>query len=277
MNRQEIMKKVFREIDNLPPIPDNIVKIKNLISDPKSSIESIAQYVKRDPALSADLLRISNSVRYISRTRVISIERAITVIGLKPLESIVLSIAAKEILDDRYAAMEEIWKHSHKCAFFAQYLMKMKKIHGEVESAYTAGLLHDIGKLVLLSLHPALVQRITKLSETKNVPIEQVEKLAIGLNHAQIGEEIAVKWNFHDKLSSAIGCHHAPKLIKPEWTPLGYTVYLANILSKLNEIPTELINQIEPKVLEFFEIDSEKSLKTIVVTLKGFYESLGQN
>jgi len=275
MTKQAMMQKIYKEIDNLPPIPENINKIRAMIEDPDSNISEISLLIKYDPSLTADLLRISNSAWYMSRTRVGTIDRAISTIGLRQLKSILLTIGAKKALSDRYEALEEIWEHSYQCAFYSQYLMKMKNLRGELENAYITGLLHDIGKLVILTLTPKLVEQMTALSEAKSVSIAQIESLAIGLNHAEIGEKIAAKWHFPSKLAVAIGHHHFPKTVKDEWIPLVYATYLANYLCHYD--PTSsTVEQIDPKVLEFFEIKNSNQLEVVLNTLTQFYASVGE-
>ncbi|HEO66228.1 MAG TPA: HDOD domain-containing protein [Spirochaetes bacterium] len=121
-----------------------------------------------------------------------------------------------------------------------------------------------------MSLRPELVDKINKLSLAKNVPIHQIEKLAIGLSHAEIGEKIAASWNFPTNLVKAIGDHHQPRLSNEEHRPMVYTTYLANILCKRPEAES-VFSTIEEKVLEFFEIDSVKTLGSIIHTLDEFY------
>ncbi len=271
MTKQELLKLIMKEIDNIPPIPENINKIKKLIKSTTSSVQSIANYAKRDPALTADLLKVANSAAYMTRSRVNTTERAIATIGLEQLESIILVIAARQILEGRYEAAEGIWEHSFKCGFYAKHLITMKKLPDDADSVYTAGLLHDIGKLVLLSLRPELVKKISDLSNAKNVPIHQIEKLAIGLSHAEIGEKIAMNWNFPKALVEAIGRHHEPRLSNEEWQPIVYSTYLANILCKTPSGYVDVLDSIEPKILEYFEIDSERALISIIRTLEEFY------
>lgn len=273
MTKHEILTKIFDEIDNIPPITDNINKIKELIHDPNSTIVKISKYIKRDPGLTADILRIANSAWYMTRNRVELIENAVNIIGLRELESIIISIGAKKVLKERYSEMEEIWDHSYQCAFYTQCLMKMKGMSDELEVAYVIGLLHDIGKLVLLSLTPKLMERITELSQIKNVSISEIEKLAIGLNHGEIGEKIAKKWNFPEKVSVAIGNHHTPMLAKPEFEATTFTVYLANFLCHNSEFDPSLIYQIDSHVLSFFNITSSNQLEKIINTLTEFYKS----
>ncbi len=275
MTKKEIMTQIYEEIDNIPPIPENVARLRNLIQDARASIAKISFYIKQDPGLTADMLRISNSAWYMPRTRIDTIERAVTTIGLRQLDSILLSIGAKKVLHSRYKTMEAIWEHSSQCAFYAQSLAKMKGV--EIEVAYIVGLLHDIGKLILLTLTPELMQRITTLSEIKSISVAEIEKLAIGIDHAQIGEMITAKWRFPAKVAVAIGHHHLPKVSRPEWLPLTNIAYMANILCHVDSSSTELLQKIEPKVLTYFEITTDRQLEKLINSLWQFYKSTNEN
>ncbi len=275
MTKQQILTKIDKEIDDIPPIPDNIEKIKQLIKDPKSEIQHISALVKLDPALTMDILRIANSAMYKTRTRAETIDRAITVIGMRELSSIIMTIAAKKILEEHYLSMEEVWKHSVKCAFYAQQLARIKNFPNLKEIAYTAGLLHDIGKLIFLTTIPGILDRIESLSEARNISTNQIERLALGITHGEIGSRITEKWNFPNVLVSAIAYHHNPVLAREEDKALVFLIYLANELSHVNEVQGDMMINIEPKVLEFFDIDTEETLDVILQSLLINYEETG--
>jgi HD-like signal output (HDOD) protein len=276
MTKQQIILAIDREIDALPPIPENITKIRNLIDDPSSSSKQIAKYVKRDPSLTANLLRVANSAYYAVISRIDSVDRAITTIGLNKLSSLLLTIGAKKVITERYESMEEVWEFSQKAAFFSQSIMKMRtRSFDQIENAYTAGLLHNIGKIVLLSLSPELMEKIGMLSKKKNVSTHIVEKLSIGMSNAEIGAKITEKWNFPTYISKAIQYQNTPKLVDEEYTRLVYPVYLAVNLAKTNPDTKQLFETLEPKVLENFNIEDEEQLKKLRNSLEQFYNKIG--
>lgn len=277
IEKQEVINIILKEIGDLPPLPENIKAIRDLINDPKSNSTNISNLIKRDPALTAGVLRVANSAAYMTRAQVDTVEQAVTLIGLRQLSTTLLTIGAQDVLNSRYKQVQEIWDHSYQCAFFAQQLMKMKNGDDEVESAYIAGLLHDIGKIILISITPDLVEKIRNLQiRGKFMDASDIEKLAIGLHHAEIGEMIAIKWAFPEKLGAAIGLHHSPILVKKEWRPLVYTVYLANQLTRVENMSEAFYQSIEPKVLDFFKLSSVKQLEMIHNTLKEFYSTISE-
>ncbi len=275
MPKYELIRSIYNEIDNIPPIPNYINRIRKLIIDPKSEISAISDEVKKDAGLTANVLRVANSAWYMTKNAVDTVERAIALIGLRRLSSILLTIGAKKVMTERFNHMESIWKHSYNCAFFSQNIIKMKsKIEEEAEIAYIAGLLHDIGKLVLLSLSPDLIKRITNLSITKHISVSKIEKQAIGLNHAEIGQKIASKWKFPPILINSIGYHHNPHLPpdQEECQLMVNSVYLANILCKTTEYTPQMINEIDPQVLKYFKLDTEESFKLMYDKLMYSYQ-----
>ncbi|MDH5682249.1 MAG: HDOD domain-containing protein, partial [Spirochaetota bacterium] len=255
----------YNELDDLPPIPESIAKIRRMINDPKSDIIKIGELVKQDASLTADILRVANSAWYMSRSHIDNVDRAIAMIGLRRLSAITLTIGAKKVIKDRYPAMEQTWRHSYKCAFFAMNLMKLKSKHDEdIELAYVSGLLHDMGKFVILSLSPSLIEGITAMSKAKHVSITEIEKQALGFNHAEIGQKVATRWKFPPLLTLAIGFHHAPLSAPDEdkTAHLVYTTYLANILSKEQQDSEDIMNSVEAKVLDYYDMADSETFKT---------------
>ncbi|HEO64608.1 MAG TPA: HDOD domain-containing protein [Spirochaetes bacterium] len=275
MTTTEIMRAIYKEIDQLPPVPENITHLRKLLKNPKSSISQISDLVREDVGLSANILKVANSAWNKLRSPAETIDRAITIIGLQRLSSILLTMGAKKVLKDRFTTLKTLWKHSYACAFFAQNLMKRQtKSKEKIESAYLAGLLHDIGKFVILSLSPNLLDKIDQLSDAKGVSIISLEKEVLGLSHAEIGQKLALKWKFPAFLVTAIGLHHNPTQAPQveEDIPMIYTTYLANVLCELKEPATECIKVIEPKVLEYFRIVEEEDFNDLLVSLIDAYQ-----
>jgi putative nucleotidyltransferase with HDIG domain len=128
------------------------------------------------------------------------------------------------------------------------------------------GILHDMGKIVFSAVHPDLIEKITKFSREKEIPLELFEDLAAGLNHAQIGALIAEKWNFPEPLVNAIRYHHEPQEAPQEAQDIVDTVYLANMLCNYE---AQIVNfeQIDRPVLMRFQLHSEDEMRALLEKL----------
>lgn len=249
----DIAEKILMEIDSLPAFPENIAHLQRLINDGNSTITQIASIVKRDPSLTADLLRMANSAGYATYKRIESIDEALKNIGLQSFNGILTAVGAFNIIHARYKkAFKDVWDHSLKTAFYAEKLCSELRTKKLKNSAYVAGLLHDLGKIVLLTLHPttmkALGANIGSINETN--PIEEI---AFGINHSEMGGLIAGHWNFEDDLVDAIKLHHQPFLASEENKELVYLIYLANFIQDVERGFGDLA-QLEMVVYECFNL-----------------------
>ncbi len=278
MTKQDVISMIDREIDNLPPIPDNINRIRNLINDPKSSNKSIAECVKRDPALTANLLRVSNSAYYAVNNRIDSVERAIVTIGLKTLSGLLLTIGAKKVMSERYASMESEWEISQKCSVFSKTLLKtsQKGNNNLLEYAFTSGLLHNMGKIIMLSVSPELMKNIESLSVKKSKEEHLIQKMALGMTNAEIGARVAENWKFPRYIWKTIELQDNPVFVEDDdILSLVYSVYLSKRLIKsgLDDDGIEdMFLTLEPKVLQFFKIPDAELLRKAKNSLYRVYE-----
>ncbi len=259
---------IVQEINALPQFPENLIQLQKLIKDPDSEINDIARQVSTDPALTADLLKLVNSALYMLPKKVDHISDAVKLVGMKGLENLLLKHGTQKILKQKYAEMKKLWSHSHKVAFYAYNLSKTFRKKKDVwDDAYVGGILHDLGKIVINSLHPDLLFKIQKYCLEKDIPVGLIEDFSVGLNHAEIGSRIATKWNFPEQLVNAIHFHHMPLECDKEYKDVVYIVYLANILCSY-ELKMIDYDQFESKVLRYIGITSEVQLIKIMKSLQ---------
>jgi putative nucleotidyltransferase with HDIG domain len=250
--------RIVSEIEALPQFPENITVIQQLINDPDSDINEIARRISTDPSLTADLLRVVNSAKFMLPNRVDNIADAVKMVGLRGLKNLLYSYGSEKILN--LPQKKELWDHAHRTAFYSFSLARNIKLTKDfVDDAYVGGILHDMGKIVFSSIHPELLEKIQSFASEKELSAGLFENLAGGFNHAQIGAKIAEKWNFSDSLVQAIRYHHEPHLSKPEYRKVVNCVYLANALCDL-EKETIVFDQLDKDVLKFFRITSEVQL-----------------
>ena len=207
-----------------------------------------------DPSLSADILKIANSAGYITSKRIESINEAIMIIGLNSVQSILTVAASRTIIEKRYKRYEEIWSHCNKTAFYAKNLAVDKGFGKLADKAFVAGLLHDMGRIVLLSISPDLSKEIMNMLNLKNANSSNIiEELTIGVSHTDIGADIAVKWNFPEYLIEALRYHHSPLMEEVQFKDTLAIVYLANIMSnvELNKVDYPYIEEALIKKFNF--------------------------
>jgi putative nucleotidyltransferase with HDIG domain len=229
-----IKDRLVEEVKSLPTFPEHIMELQALCSNPDTSIDLISKKISMDPSLTADVLRISNTAGFITGKRVTKINEAVMIIGLKNLNAILTAASSKKILDKRYRKFERIWEHCNRTAFYARQIALETRNAAIADSAYIGGLLHDIGKIVLLSTDLELVNQISEIVEDRKLRTSTiVEEVSIGISHSAIGSLIARKWNFPGDLVEAIEYHHSP--LNPEVThrEIVITVYLANMFCEI--------------------------------------------
>jgi putative nucleotidyltransferase with HDIG domain len=261
-----VREKIIGEIEELPTFPEIIMKIQNIAADPDASVEKIAEAFSHDPSLTADILKFSNSAGFFHGKKIEKVSEAVMRIGLKNISIILAAAAAHKILSKRYKKFEQVWTHSLKTAEYSRSLCKIYGKGSISEKAYIAGLLHDIGYIILLSTGEDVVNILSeKLSNRKMKVSKIIDEAYLGLSHTDLGWMIAVKWNLPDFISNIIKIHHNP--VKCSSDDVSKIVYLANMFCGI-ESQKYHYSYIEKKIYESFGIKNETELKEIHAELK---------
>jgi len=269
-----VKKQILEEINGIPTFPQNIITLLQMCSDPDADIDKIANTIKQDVSVTSDVIKLANSAGFISGQRVDDIHRAVMKVGLKNLRSILIASNARKIMESRYNKFEEIWEHCNRVAFYSrQIALKYKIPGGGADNAYIAGLLHDLGQVILLAIDMESVRRIAEIVKDRNIITTTVmEELSIGISHAEIGHMVSVKWNFPEFLAQVIRFHHSPLSIPVEFRDVGFSVYLANMIAGM-EKRKYYYYYIEEMVLERFNIKDEPELLKLNEFLKNEYNT----
>ncbi|EPG64408.1 HDOD domain-containing protein [Leptospira wolffii] len=259
-------EEIIKEVDQLPTFPKAIQDIQAAIDRPNSSIGQIAEMVKKDVALAANILKLSNSAAFRRGSKVESLDRAIQLIGLKELQVLLYSLGTKQILENKFPAFLAIWEKSNQCAYYCKLIAQKLAMPKEVMSnLMSAALLHDIGEIILLSLEADRMGKIQNYSASKEIASSiSMEEAAFGITHTKIGALIAEKWNFPELYSKAMEYHHRPQLAEDQYKDIIYPIYLADTMIKINneeakfsEIPDEVL-----KYCKFFSSGDFHSFRT---------------
>jgi len=263
---------LVHEVETLPQFPENIVTLQRLLADPNHEINDIAREISVDPSMTADLLKLVNSAQFMLPKRVDNIVEAVKLVGTKGVRNLLYSYGTQKVLGEKYSEMRSMWNHAYRAAFYAYILAKSFKRKKELlDDVYVGGILHDLGQIVIASLHPDLLDRITRVSREKGIPAKLLEDFSVGLNHAEVGALIAKKWNFPEQLVSAIRYHHQPMQAPPAHRDIVYAVYMANIICDM-ERDRMGFDQIQATVLKDFGIETADQLARIQEKLSRAFE-----
>ncbi len=269
---REIADAILKEIDELPAFPENIKNIQKLCSTPDASIKEIADNISLDPGLTFSILKLANSAGYVTSKKVDTIEEAVKIIGMKGINTLLLASGVTSIIDSKYKKYEALWKESYKRAFYAQKLSIQLKHEKISDFAYLAGLLADVGRIVLLSIDPDLINRLKNIAGFKGIDDPHlIEEISLGLSHSSLGGIIAKKWNLNNALVKAIEYHHRPYMSPKNLRQLNYIIYLADIFIEI-ENKKSRFEVIDEDVLDFFNLNDKSTFEMLHRVLQESYK-----
>ncbi len=206
-------KKVQNKLEsirNLPTIPIVVSELLSAIDNPKSSAASLAKIIEKDQALTIRVLRIANSPFYGYSRKISTIDLAIVILGFNTLKEIVLSLVVQRFfskVNTKVFNIKEFWQYGLFCGSSSRYLSRKLgyKLAGE---AFVAGLMHDIGILIIAEYFTPKYVEIKKYIKTHNVNLIDAEQAIMECTHSEIGAWLAEKWNLPEKLVASIRNHH---------------------------------------------------------------------
>ncbi|MBI4796915.1 MAG: HDOD domain-containing protein [Deltaproteobacteria bacterium] len=264
-----LVPQVLRSLKNLPPFPMVAQRALLLLNKPEVSIQELVDVVKFDPAITANILRISNSAYFGLRREIHSLHQALLLLGTQELLKIIIASGATRLFSaptpGYFTERQGLWRHSVSCALMVDLLGRELSLPDQA-TGFTAGLMHDIGKVVLSLFVEQKFHEIMEVVEQQGVSFQAAEKIILGVDHAEMGGEMARMWDFPDRLRLAITYHH---LDKPEayTDDLILLVYLADILTLMfgQDLGTDgLAYTGYPEVLRHFHL-REKSLQRVLL------------
>ncbi len=205
--------EVLHKDHQLPALPQVFLELQKAINASNASADDLAKIISQDPSLTAFLLRMVNSAFYSRSMQVDTISRAVAVVGVNQLSTLAIGTSIMSLFKDIPATvvdMEQFWKHSVACGLIARRLCRLTG-KGDSERAFVAGLLHDIGQLILLQAEPERTAAILAYVRSNPVLLWNEETSLLGFDHATLGGMLLRKWNFPFILVSAVLEHHQPK------------------------------------------------------------------
>lgn len=274
VDNEKKIKLVVGKIHNLPTPPIVFTQITRVINNPDTSAYEIASIISEDPALTAKVLKLTNSSFYGIPRTITNVKQAIVILGLEAIKSLVISASVFEIfsknskLDIDY--LERFWRHSLSVALMAKIICRKNKMPSlqEAELAFSAGLLHDIGKLIIISHLPQEHEEIARMIENhRGYPEYHAENEILGFTHADIGSYLTARWNLPELICNAIlGHHDNDALLKEKSMAL---IHVANYLAHQIEIEdgrsSENMSPFHEVVWDILQIDADSGCELMEV------------
>jgi len=231
INEQNCIKKLADQTIKLPEVPSIVFELNEVIANPMSSADDIAQVVQKSPSLTAILLKFANSPFYGFPSKIDKISLAVTLIGTREICGLALGLSILSTFDKipkEFLDMFSFLKHSVACGIISRMLATHKGI-SQTEQFFVSGLLHDIGRLIIYCNYPEDSRNIIGLSRINNNLLYEAESNYFGCNHSHFGKHLIQQWKLPLSLENNIFYHHNPS---ESQKPVPATlVHLADIIT----------------------------------------------
>jgi len=189
-----------------------IAEIETVLNNPSSTLADLGEVIEKDPALTARLLRLGNSSFFGFPNRLETVSEAVSLIGIQQVQDLILASSVVEVFDGISAElvnMESFWKHSLACGIATRCLAIARQTP-KAEKFFVAGLLHDLGRLVLYSKAPEKAIEVFQCYQSGRLLLREAEVRVLDFDHAQIGEAMMRAWQYPPNLVHAVAYHHTP-------------------------------------------------------------------
>jgi len=232
----------------VPPFPAVAHRILALVGNEDVNAHELGDLVKMDPSFSAELLRFANCALFGARREVTSLAHAVVMVGTDRIKTMATLVAMNRMVRSsvRIAALRKVWLHSLAAAVIAEEAARITQ--SDRDGAYTAGLLHNLGTLGMMSAYPDEYSRMLEVSDDFGFDLLQTERDLFEIDHCAAGAYLAQDWDFPDELAAAIATHHDEpvpgeislyNLVKVSWRladALGYAAFSPNKLWTCEEL-----------------------------------------
>ena len=206
-------EEIIKGMHNLVSLPDAVLRANELLDSPKSNVREIGEVINHDPALAARLLKLVNSAFYSFPAQIDSVSRAITLIGTDELRSLLMAATVTDAFGDippEMIDMDVFWHRSVYCGLVAKKLALLN-LGGKAESLFLTGLLHDIGRLVLISGLPEQAREIVQRVEESGQKFNEVTTQRLGFGPAELGAALLESWQLPKKLWEPVRYQNQPE------------------------------------------------------------------
>lgn len=257
-------------------LPEICLRVNEMVDNPRYSASDIGRIIGTDPGLTARLLKIVNSPFYNFPSKIDTVSRAITVIGVRELRDLVLATTVAKLfagLPNELISMDAFWRHSTYCAVIARTLAARNR-ELNIERFFISGLLHDIGSILMYRKIPELSREALLRASHNDEPLEEAEKTVIGFTHAEVGAELMQQWRLPNNIIMAVRCHHCPGKAEGGEKEAA-VVHLANLMANAvygqSPEPT-VLSPLETSAWDMLDVTAEDIEPTIADADQQFNE-----
>jgi putative nucleotidyltransferase with HDIG domain len=220
------------KIGHLPPMPQTLSRLLNLLNEVDADVDEVVELIQFDPSITAQVMRLCNSAFFAGANPAADIREAVSRVGFAQVVQLVTAVttaAAVKPAQKGYGIQPgELWRHSVTAALAARDIAQDCNAAGPV--AFTAALLHDLGKVVLSRALESRYDEVVAEARKETTPMLAVERKILGYDHAEIGGRLLERWNFPAELAEAVRFHHDPGAA-PDHRALASFIYLGNLVS----------------------------------------------
>lgn len=242
----DLLSQLVEKIEDLPPLPALVFQILDLLADPEFAMDKLEKLLGQDQSLVAKLIKVSNSVLYGGVGDINSLREALTRLGTRTVKSLVLTTSTRTFFPKNQSHMgiwsQLLWQHAVECGLAARCIAR-KVGFNDPDEAFVGGVLHDLGKLIILLKFPEQYRQIQKMSKSEGIDKLDYESQLLGFNHTVIGEKLMKKWKMPTRLKDCVQLHHRFKEVNGGDLLIPIVAY-GNCLSHAFSVHAE-INQIE--------------------------------
>lgn len=267
----DALKERAQQIKELSTLPGVILKILEVMNNPVSDARDVEREIMEDPVITAKVLRVANSPFYGTDRDISTISQAVVLMGFAEVQNIALSVSifSRFAEPTRMFDRREFWEHCFATAIAAEALQR--RVSAQTNEGFVAGLLHDIGRIVLDQYFPDEFREIATLAEAQKISLLEAERKILGVTHGDVGYWVTEQWNLPTILTDSILFHHSPFSCRESYV-LTSIVHVADVISKAfgsymtKEIPAtskdesafRLLNLDSEKVMELADLITKK-------------------
>jgi len=265
------LEKRIDDTVNIPPIPTTLTRIAEVFDSPNGSAKQVASIIAKDPAIANRALRLVNSSFYGLKNPVTNINLACSILGLKVIKNLALQAAIRQTFKTKKERGEFntdlLWDHSFKSAIACRLLAEHSVITNDfsLDDAYTCGLIHDIGMLIMVDSQSDRFFEALQMSKQEDIPLATAETQLFGFNHAHVVSLFANRWMLASKVQAAVMSHHSPQTNSKDWEH-GFLVSAASTYAHMaakshNAWIDDFVNEDGRKKLRLTQAQHEEILK----------------